>query len=154
VWYLLFVARHMVLLILHSFLFIYDSLLTDRSVIVHWYYKLVIAAAHKRVMIWANSHNSLQLYIYLMGWAGKFFDNWSNNVWQTRDDWQIFCSHYLFWFITWAIDKKCMCHLFCDRDGRERAIHCNKRKQLKAIRRNADANQHSDLNQPLIPVSE
>jgi len=41
----------------------------------------------------------------------------------------------------------------CNSDGRERAVLCNKRKQLKAIRRNADANQHSDLNQPLIPVS-
>jgi len=43
--------------------------------------------------------------------------------------------------------------LLCGSDGRERAAHCNKRKQLKAIRRNASANQHSDLNQPLIPVS-
>jgi len=42
--------------------------------------------------------------------------------------------------------------LFCDSDGRERAAHCNKRKQLKAIRRNADVNQHTNLSQPLIPV--
>ena len=42
--------------------------------------------------------------------------------------------------------------LFCYSDGRERAAHCNKRKQLKAIRRNADVNQHTNLSQPLIPV--
>ena len=39
-----------------------------------------------------------------------------------------------------------------DSDGRERAVHCIKRKQLKAIRRNADVNQHTNLIQPLIPV--
>jgi len=45
------------------------------------------------------------------------------------------------------------CLLVCDSDGRERAVHY-KRKQLKAIRRNADVNQHTNLSQPLIPVCQ
>ena len=53
-----------------------------------------------------------------------------------------------------VVDEMRHCWLSGDSDGRERAAHCHKRKQLKAIRRNADANQHADLNQPLIPVSK
>ena len=80
---------------------------------------------------------------------------------------KLFCSAYGTWHdlaLSWLFRPLEQCvinlltylltvlELFCDSDGRERAAHCNKRKQLKAIRRNADVNQHTNLSQPLIPV--